>query len=489
MPAGLQLRLGGSVASHGRRAGVWFDPSPWAVLAALITWLLCMWHQSPCQQTVAGEPVNAFMRLCYSDIPVLYQTSGLATGGTIYTDVPLDYPVVLGFVMALTRGLPGLKDGNVAGSLSDQQVLDAANQWFVLNAVVLFVAFIAMVLTHLRLGSDSSPTDGGGRLRRGRSWEALYIAAAPVVAAAGLVNWDLLGAALTSFGVLLWAGRRPGWAGVVIGLTVATKVYPVVVLLGIVLLCLRAGQRRAMVKMTVAGTLTWLVLNAPVAVMAPGAWAGVYHAWFQRGAELGSVWFILADAGVSMRWITAYSTAAMLVGLSLVTRLVLVAPRRPRLAQVVFLLLVVVLVTNKNYAPQYVLWILPFVVLARPRFADWAVFNVAELLYFWAVWAHLEGSSAPGGGSLDTIYWFAILLRTGALVWIFTRVLHDVRHPWDDPVRRLFIDDPLGGVLDHSADAGYGTAIVPKPEKSFFDHDPDATVDEAPTSVRHSGPT
>lgn len=145
---------------------------------------------------------------------------------------------------------------------------------------------------------------------------------------------------------------------------------------------------------------------------------------------------------------------AMLVWTAAVAQLVVRAPRRPRVAQVVLLLVVGFLVLNKVYAPQYALWLLPLVALARPKVLDMAVWSLAEALYWWAVWGHLGGQIAPGDGGPEVVYWAAIVLRVGAQLWIAQRVIHDIRHPWDDPVRVPFVDDPIGGVLDHAPDAG-----------------------------------
>ena len=76
--------------------------------------------------------------------------------------------------------------------------------------------------------------------------------------------------------------------------------------------------------------------------------------------------------------------------------LILLAPRRPRFGAVAFLVLAAFLLTNKVYSPQYVLWLLPFVILARPRWRDWLVFTAGELIYFVAIWWHLGGLLARG---------------------------------------------------------------------------------------------
>ena len=57
-------------------------------------------------------------------------------------------------------------------------------------------------------------------------------------------NWDLLAVALTTLGMWAWARRRPVLAGVLLGLGVAAKLYPLLLLGALFLLCLRAGRLR-----------------------------------------------------------------------------------------------------------------------------------------------------------------------------------------------------------------------------------------------------
>ena len=47
-----------------------------------------------------------------------------------------------------------------------------------------------------------------------------------------------------------------------------------------------------------------------------------------------------------------------------------------------FLVVAAFLMTNKVYSPQYVLWLLPLMILARPKWRDWLIFTAGELIYF-----------------------------------------------------------------------------------------------------------
>ena len=448
----LERRLGGPVGRHGVRAGLWFDPIPWAGLAALATWLVLLWHQHDCVQTTAGHPVNALLRLCYSDIPLVYQGSGFASGLMPYTGFALNYGPTTAAFMVVARWFSELLGYPSRPGLSPQQVLDASNAWLLVTAVMLFAMFVALVGAHLVLGRSSARDTSGRLTGRVRSWDALFVAGAPVVATAGLVNWDMLAAGLVGLGLLAWALRRPMLAGALLGLAAGSKFYPLVIVIGIVVLCIRAGLRQPAVRLMIGFLAAWLIVDVPVLLAAPSAWLQWYTNWLHNGADLGSIWWVLQDAGVSVPYPGVIGALLWLSTAAFVVSRVVGAPRRPRVGQVAFLLVAGVVLWDKGYPPQHVLWVLPLLVLARPVMLDWAVFTGAELLYFWAVWGHLNGSTVTGGQK-DLWYWLAILLRISVLVWISTRVLRDMQRPWGDPVRAPFVDDPVGGVLDHAPDA------------------------------------
>jgi uncharacterized membrane protein len=128
--------------------------------------------------------------------------------------------------------------------------------------------------------------------------------------------------------------------------------------------------------------------------------------------------------------------------------LVFLAPRRPRLPQLLFLTMVAFLVTNKVFSPQYAIWLLPLAVLARPRWRPFLVWQAAEILVLFTRFYFFVGNDKPGQG-IGT-WWFltAVMLRDLALLGYAALVVRDILHPEHDPVRQVGQDDPAGGVLE-----------------------------------------
>jgi hypothetical protein len=467
---GFSLRLGGQLGTHARIKGGWFDPVPVVMTSAIVTWLLLMLKQAPCIQTDPGNPPNSFASLCYTDISVLYvNREPLWSGGSVFvtSGQPLEYPPLIGGFIALARWLAVRFGASVGPDVEWEDKLVASHIFFGVSAVMLFICFLSLVAIHLELGRKVASRHTQGV--RVRGWDAIFVAASPVVLFTGLINWDLFAVALTSLTLLLWARCRPFAAGIALGLAVSAKFYALAIIPVLFLLCLRAAKPRAFLRFIGAAVLSWAAVNVPFMVISFGSWSYFWTFNADRGADLGSIWYMLQLAGVSYgsaKTVSILMVAGVTIGGLFIIGQVLDAPRRPRMPQVLLLVMVVFLVFNKVYSPQYVLWLLPVAVLARPKLFDLAVLTISEVLYTVAVWGFLDGVLGIGTGA-DRLYWAAVVLRCGTQLWFASRVVSDIENPWDDPVRVPFIDDPLGGVLDHEPDAAWirpkGQPVLPHP--------------------------
>ena len=108
--------------------------------------------------------------------------------------------------------------------------------------------------------------------------------------------------------------------------------------------------------------------------------------------------------------------------------------RVPRLAQLGYLIVVGFLLVNKVYSPQYVLWLLPLAVLARPRWRDQLVWQACEVFYFCTVWWYLGGYLAATGGGDAGFYWVGIVVRVLGELYLAAVIVRDLYRPDHDPV-------------------------------------------------------
>ena len=326
--------------------------------------------------------------------------------------------------------------------------------FYYVTVLLLSVCLVAGVLA-----TGYAAGRGDGELKA-----ALMVALSPGLILAAFINWDLLAMALTAGGIAAWAARREMLAGMLLGLGVAAKFYPLLIFAALLLLCLRAGRIREFGKALATGVFAWLAVNLPIAIIAPAGWGRFYAFSRSRGADWGSVWYLFEHFNVpvlgnsSLGELNLVSSGAFAVAFAAIVVLALAAPRRPRLPQLCFLLLAAFLMLNKVWSPQYVIWLVPFAVLARPRLWPYLVWQLTEVAYFFGIWGYfvyLYRSPGDGGyAGLSTGWYFVLLLaRFAAVGLLATVVMHDILHPERDVVRvKGGRDDPAGGVLDGAPD-------------------------------------
>ena len=163
----------------------------------------------------------------------------------------------------------------------------------------------------------------------------------------------------------------------------------------LLLLCLRAGRMREFTKTLAAGVIAWLAVNVPVMIVAPSGWARFYAFSKDRGADWGSIWYMFEHFSVpvlgnpQLSALNPLSAVFFAAACAAIAVLALAAPRRPRLPQLCFLVLAAFLMTNKVWSPQYVVWLVPLAVLARPRLWPYLLWQLAEVAYFFGIWGYL----------------------------------------------------------------------------------------------------
>lgn len=439
IPRGLSQAVGGPPGRHASGRGHRFWTPLRVILAMALLMLAAAWVQkAPCREHPWAHEYQ-YTHACYTDVFALYFSEGLDAGQVPYLGHPVEYPVLTGALM-----------GAVAWPARLIDHAHPARTFFDLTALVMAGSALVTVWALTRL-------------HRRRPWDAALFALAPAMLVTAYVNWDLFAVALSTTALLAWARRWLVWAGVLLGLAVAAKFYPVLFLGPLFLLCLRAGKLRAFSVTAAAAAVTWAVVNGPVALIAPAAWSRFFVLSDTRNVDWGTFWYWLRYAtgrsldgaippGGAPRVLNLAVAAALVVGCATIAVLALAAPRRPRLGQLVFLVVAVFLLTGKVWSQQYVLWLVPLAVLARPRWRAFLAWQVCELAYFLAFYYELVGAARGAPVIPEWVFIRATWLRAGGLAVLCVLVVIDVLRPAGDAVRAYGDDDPAGGVLDGAPD-------------------------------------
>ncbi|MFB7185425.1 glycosyltransferase family 87 protein [Streptomyces sp. NPDC056230] len=431
----------------GGRSGRWtrlgttaLTPVGVIALVAVGMFALGMVQKLPCYNWAWFRGAGSqYTHACYSDIPHLYVARGFSDGLVPYFDrlagdmQYLEYPVLTGVFMQIASWLtPG-------GDVQHREQM----YWMVNAGMLMICAVIIAVCV--------------ARTHRRRPWDGLLVALAPAFALTATINWDLLAVALTAAAMLMWSRKRALAFGVLVGLATAAKLYPLLLLGPVLVLCWRAGKWREFGLATLGAAGSWLVVNLPVMIFAPEGWSKFYTFSEERGIDFGSFWLIITQrTGMSIETSTVNHVSELMMVLLCagIAALTLTAPRRPRLAQLVFLVVAAFILVNKVYSPQYVLWLIPLAVLARPRWRDFLIWQACEVMYFLGIWMYLAyTTSGDKHQGLPTEgYQLAIALHLLGTLYLCAVVVRDILVPERDVVRRDGSDDPSGGVLDGSPD-------------------------------------
>jgi uncharacterized membrane protein len=439
---GLSEAIGGPLGVHATRNS---GATRYYSVARIVLALICLtlaahWLQkAPCQDG-AWSDLKQYRQMCYTDVLALYYNEGLADGQIPYAQHPVEYPVLTGVFMG-ALGLPVHALGKDRPGINQGQV------FYNLNALVLGGLAVASVA--LMLG-----------LRRRRPWDVAMFALSPALFLTATVNWDLLAVAFAVLGVYAWARRYPALAGVLLGLGTAAKLWPGFLFIPLLLLGLRTRRFPDAFVAGAAGVLTWAVINLPVMFGYGDAWREFFHLNRTRAIDWGTLWYVgdhfpfvgalprfnWFDQHIdTLNWVTYGLFGLCCLGVAV---LVFAAPRPPRLAQLAFLVVAAFLIFSKVWSQQYVLWLLPLAVLARPRWGVFLAWQAAEVLYFCAFYGELMGASGKAVFP-ETVFDLAALLRLTMVAVFAGCVVRDILRPERDVVRQTYNGaDPDGGVFN-----------------------------------------
>jgi uncharacterized membrane protein len=444
--------LGGSWGRHAATSRrIWWTPVRWLLLMTLFTLLLGFAQKSPCANgNWTGN--KQYTHFCYSDVVPLWSDERLDTGAVPYRDTNVEYPVLTGAFMwmtaDLTRGVHA-----IAGHLPELVVFG------VLTAILLAVCGCVVTVATAQSG-------------RGRPYDAAIFALSPLLVFHAFSNWDLLAMALLACAMWAWSRRRPVLSGAFVGLGTAAKLYPVFFLVAVWILAIRTRRLADATWATVAAVLTWLAVNGPVALAYHDGWWDFYKFSEQRATERSTFWAMgrtLTDGSVggldAPYWVPPGKAVALaLIGaLVLVVLLGLFAPTRPRLAQLTFLCVLAFLLSTKVWSPQYSLWLVPLIALARPRWRLTLIWQFTEIAVWMLTLTVLLGelTYTDKNGTVQSLAdrgisygWLMLVLiaRDVLLLVLAGLVVREMWCPWLDVVRVGGADDPGGGVFDGADD-------------------------------------
>ncbi|MEE6165573.1 MULTISPECIES: glycosyltransferase family 87 protein [unclassified Mycolicibacterium] len=424
---------------------------------------------TPGQRVANWQNNRAYYELCYSDTVPLYTAELLNLGKFPYKSSwqendstgkqrmqydgepavrYMEYPVLTGIYQYVSMALA--KTYTAATTVIALPIIAEVVMFFNIAAFGLALAWLTTIWATARMA---------GR----RIWDAALVAGSPILIFQIFTNFDALATAAAAGAMLAWARRKPALAGVLIGLGVAAKLYPLLLLLPLAMLAVRTGRMRQVGTTALAALGTWVLVNLPIMVMFPRGWSEFFRLNTRRGDDMDSLYNVVKsftgwrgfDPNLGF-WqpptvtnaVTAVLFAACLIVIGYIA---LTAPQRPRVAQLAFLVVTAFLLTNKVWSPQFSLWLVPLAVLALPHRRILLAWMTIDALVWVPRMLYLYGEANRGLPE----QWFTttVLLRDIAVMGLCALVIRQIYRPELDLVRHGGrIDDPTGGVFDGAPD-------------------------------------
>jgi uncharacterized membrane protein len=477
--AGASRVIGGPLGHHalvGR--GRFWTPLRAVLLLAVVVLALGWLGKAPClQQYVTDDGTTLldwrnnrqYVAMCYSDTVPLYGIERLDSGALPYRDpwvedagTPdervryMEYPVLTGFFQYVNARIA---DGwlVVAEQVPWLPTGLPVVVYFTVSAGWLALAWLVAVWAVCRL-------------RPSRPWDAALVACSPLVAVHVFTNFDALAVGFATGALLALARGRAVLAGVLLGVGAAAKFYPLLLLLPVVLVGLRRRDPGPALRTTLATLLTWVAINAPVALAYPAGWWEFFRLNNSRPADPDSLWFVVShftgwpgfdgelaagEVPTVLNTVVAALFLAACAGIAVLARR---APRPPRLASLAFLVVAAFLLVNKVWSPQYSLWLVPLAVLALPRWRLLLAWMTLDALVWVPRMFYYLGPSARG---LPPDWFLATAVaRDAMVVALMAVVVHTVLRPDTDPVRAVAGDDPDWPVRAGPADSAPAARAV-----------------------------
>lgn len=429
----------------------------WTPLRVLITTSLVFLAvgfltKANCIQGVRGEDGvislnwsgnRQYASACYNDIVPLYGGRGLDSPGFPYAfswvegDLTryMEYPVLGGIFQwiasIITRfSYPVLE-------VIPFHTIPESGLYFMITALGLAFFWVLVIRMMVELTGN-------------RVWDTVLVAASPLVAVHAFTNWDTPSIAAVVGALLAVKRGNPVWAGVLIGLGTAFKLWPLYLLGAYLVLGVRSGKLKEFFLMLAAVITTWLVVNLPVIIAYPQAWYEFIRLNETRGAEWTTIYQILdrnLPLPINNPEILNTVSLVLFAGSCLAIAIFgLKVQHRPRVAELVFLIVASFLLFNKVWSPQYSLWLVPLAVLALPRWRLLFPWMLVDALVWPILMWHMMGTDNMGipSGVLDLV----LITRDGFIVAMVVLVIRQMMGRTPDPVLDAHAGkDPLAGVF------------------------------------------
>lgn len=220
----------------------------------------------------------------------------------------------------------------------------------------------------------------------GKKW-AIVFALSPAVLYSLNRNWDIWAIVAMIWAIYLFEKGNLRQSAIVLAVSVATKLFPIVLLFPIFFFFIRQKKVRTFIEYAAITLGTWLLINIPFMLINFRGWSYFYEFSYKRGIGSASIFDVTAQAGFG---IPSWSALFYLLNLILFGGLGLYFWKSRTLVPLTegaYLTMFAFILFNKQYSMQYVIWLASLAVIALARLSQKRQLG---MLYFYVIWQASE---------------------------------------------------------------------------------------------------
>ena len=303
--------------------------------------------------------IRGFYGMHFYDGQNLWPFSEKILAGDTRVQHPVEYPALTGLVMWLLSFLV---------SPSETAVFDYYRITAAFQIVLLAIsAYLIFKLAGKKYG--------------------FYFILAPAVLYSLNRNWDIWAIAAMLLAIYLFEKKRFQLSAILLAVSIATKFFPIVLMLPIMIIFLRNKQIKLFIRYALTTAVAWIVINLPFVLINYEGWAYFYKFSAERGLGSASFFEITNIILPSITFSSIHFYILNVLALVLVTTYFLKLKSIPTLAATSFFVMFGFILFNKQYSMQYVIWLSALAVLT---FSYLKREHKELLVYVYILWQSFE---------------------------------------------------------------------------------------------------
>jgi uncharacterized membrane protein len=189
------------------------------------------------------------------------------------------------------------------------------------------------------------------------------------------------------FAILLFERKKYILSAILLSVAIATKFFPIVLMLPIMIIFLRNRQISTFIKYGLTTLITWMLINLPFVLVDLEGWAYFYKFSAERALGSASFYELVNIFIPGIKFSSIHFYILNILVFLLVTAFLMKLKTVPTLAESSFFVMFAFILFNKQYSMQYVIWLTSLAVITLAYISKR---NRDSLIYIFIIWQAFE---------------------------------------------------------------------------------------------------